>query len=100
MGQGPISEPPHLPFAPLASESSYPKLEKPAVPPLNNLSEDFNKSEFIPGCHKTKGLVIIIVGTLIIVGFIVGLVVPNHLRLLTPRLGVGGLEGLTGPVIT
>jgi len=76
MGQSPISEPPHLHSAPLASGSSYPKREKRAAAPPNDYSEDFDKSEFLPGCHRRKGLAIIIVGTLIIVGFVVGLVVP------------------------
>ena len=116
MNQSPLSEPSHSPSVPLASGSSHPPLEGPAVTPLstangystgvtptprynppanpppfgshsslvntavtppsasNGYSKDVIQSKSTPWYRTTKGLVIIIVVALVLVGVVVGAV--------------------------
>jgi hypothetical protein len=65
MSQHLTSELPHLPSAPLASGSSHHPLEKPTITPLfNGHSKDVTKPKPIPWYRKTKGIAMMIVGTL------------------------------------
>jgi len=78
MSQHSISELFPLPSAPLATGTSYPPFEKPAVTPpstANSYTEDLSKSKSTPWYRTTKGLAIIIVIVLVVVGIIVGVAV-------------------------